>query len=341
MIYLDANASEPLRPEARAAALAAMGLGNPSSVHASGRAARAVLEDAREALAAYFHATPRDVIFCSGATEANALAIRALGAGRPVLVGATEHDAVRAVAHDKITVPVLADGTTDMAALARLLAAHPGALLCLMAANNETGVCHDIAGAAALCGAHGALLHVDAVQAACRAKEDWLGMGVASLAVSGHKMGGPPGAGALIVSRDREIVADLRGGGQEGRRRGGTQALPAIAGMAACLGGVYDAATIGRYRDEIELVCTGLGAVVMGVGMALLEQTVYDPRNGQPINGNLADYLVATCADAPEIDVTFLDYPDYALNSYGARGIGEIGLAGVAPAITAAVYHAT
>ena len=83
------------------------------------------------------------------------------------------------------------------------------------------------------------------------------------------------------------------------------------------------------------------GAVVMGVGMAMLEETVYDPRNGQPINGNLADYLMATCADSPEIDVTFLDYPDYALNSYGARGIGEIGLAGVAPAIASAVYHAT
>ena len=83
------------------------------------------------------------------------------------------------------------------------------------------------------------------------------------------------------------------------------------------------------------------GAVVMGVGMALLEETVYDPRNGQPIKGNLADYLMPTCADSPEIDVTFLDYPDYALNSYGARGIGEIGLAGVAPAIASAVYHAT
>lgn len=84
-----------------------------------------------------------------------------------------------------------------------------------------------------------------------------------------------------------------------------------------------------------------MGAVVMGVGMGLLEQTVYDQRNGQPINGSMADYLVATCADSPSIDVTFLDHPDLALNEYGARGVGEIGLAGVAPAITAAVYHAT
>ena len=84
-----------------------------------------------------------------------------------------------------------------------------------------------------------------------------------------------------------------------------------------------------------------MGAVVMGVGMGLLEETIYDQRNGQPINGNMADYLMATCADSPKIDVTFLDYPDPAMGEYGARGIGEIGLAGIAPAITAAVYHAT
>ena len=84
-----------------------------------------------------------------------------------------------------------------------------------------------------------------------------------------------------------------------------------------------------------------LGAAVMGVGMALFEETVHDSRTGQPINGSFADYLVATCADLPELDVTFLDYPDYIVNEYGARGIGEIGMAGVAPAITSAVYHAT
>jgi xanthine dehydrogenase YagR molybdenum-binding subunit len=83
------------------------------------------------------------------------------------------------------------------------------------------------------------------------------------------------------------------------------------------------------------------GAVVMGVGMGLLEETIHDQRSGQPINGSMADYLMATCADSPDIDVTFLNYPDPAMGEYGARGVGEIGLAGVAPAITAAVYHAT
>jgi len=88
-------------------------------------------------------------------------------------------------------------------------------------------------------------------------------------------------------------------------------------------------------RNQIE------GAIMMGVGMALFEETMYDPRSGAPINNNLADYVVAVNADTPEIDVTFLDYPDYALNSLGARGVGEIGLAGIAPAITNAIYHAT
>ena len=79
----------------------------------------------------------------------------------------------------------------------------------------------------------------------------------------------------------------------------------------------------------------------MGIGMGLFEETHYDSRNGQPVNSNLADYIMTSCADCPEIDVTFLDYPDKVLNEFGARGVGEIGLAGVAPAITAAVYHAT
>jgi len=97
----------------------------------------------------------------------------------------------------------------------------------------------------------------------------------------------------------------------------------------------------GRIINRITATNQIAGAVVMGVGMGLLEQTIYDQRNGIPINGNFADYLVSTCADMPKIDVTFLDHPDPVLGEYGARGIGEIGLAGVAPAITAAVYHAT
>ena len=272
-MYLDANATEPLRPEAKAAAVAAMGLANPASVHGAGRAARKTMEDAREAVARCFNAQPGDVIFCSGATEANALAVHALGAGRAVFYGATEHDCVRAAAPEGAVIPVLPDGTLDLPALEGLLAGQPGALVCLMAANNETGVRHGMAAAAAVCARHGALLHVDAVQAAGRCREDWLGMGAASIAISGHKIGGPMGAGALVVSAGREIRPDLRGGGQELGRRGGTPALPAIAGMAAALGGGYEAARIAGYRDEIEAFCVRLGAVALGAGANRLVNT--------------------------------------------------------------------
>ncbi len=274
MIYLDANATEPLRPEAREAAMAAMALANPSSIHQPGRAARRVLEEARESLARHFHARADDIVFCSGATEANGLAIHAFGAGRSILIGATEHDAVRAAAPDAAIIPVLADGAVDLDALETRLRQNPGALVCLMAANNETGVIHPIAQASKLCAAHSALLHVDAVQAVGRCNQDWLALGAASFAISGHKFGGLMGAGALIVSNGRDINPALRGGGQEQGRRGGTPALPAIAGMAAALGGAYDAPSIATYRDEIEAFCIRLGAVLVGASAPRLPNTL-------------------------------------------------------------------
>lgn len=228
MTYLDANATEPLRPEAREAAIAALDLtGNPSSVHADGRAARRVLEAAREAIARRFGRGA--VVFTAGGTEANALAIRGLAAGRRVLVGATEHPAVLAAATGGVTLPVDGRGVVALEALETALREGP-ALVCLMAANNETGVLHPIHQAAALCRAAGALLHVDAVQAAGRVKLPEAGD---SLALSGHKLGGPKGAGALLLRGGLEPAPLIAGGGQERGRRGGTEPLPAIAGMAA------------------------------------------------------------------------------------------------------------
>jgi cysteine desulfurase len=278
MTYLDANASETLRPEARAAVLAALATeGNPSSVHAAGRAARRVLETAREQVAACFGAAPADVVFTSGGTEANALAMHALGAGRRVIIGATEHDAVRAAApRDAAVLPVDGRGVADLAALGTLLAAGP-ALVCLMLANNETGVVHPVAEAAALCRAHGALLHVDAVQAAGRLAVDIRALGADSVAISGHKMGGPLGAGALILSEDRAVAPLLAGGGQERGRRGGTPALPAIAGLAAAaraaVAGLADQARLAGLRDAIEAMAAGAGAVVAGAGAPRLGNT--------------------------------------------------------------------
>lgn len=270
-VHLDANASEPLHPLARAAMLAAMDLGgNPSSIHAAGRAARRMLEDARAAVAGRFGVAPASVVFTSGGTEADALAVHALGQGRRVIVGATEHDAVRAAALGAAVVPVDGEGVVDLSALVRLLEGET-ALVCLMLANNETGTIQPVAEAARLCHAAGSLLHVDAAQAAGRMAVDFAALGADSLAISAHKMGGPQGAGALLLSPTVAVKPLIRGGGQERGWRGGTQALPAIAGLgAACSVAPADLAGL---RDRLEAGAVACGAVVLGAGAARIGNT--------------------------------------------------------------------
>lgn len=270
-LYLDANASEPLRPEARAAMLAALDLpGNPSSVHTAGRAARRILERARESLAARFGGAAADTVLTAGGTEANALAIRALGQGRRVLRGATEHPAVVAACPQAGVVPVLRDGTLHLDALAAALAEGGPALVCVMAANNETGVLHPLQSIAELCRRHGAALHVDGVQAAGRVAIPpvW-----DSLAISGHKLGGPKGAGALLLRPGLAPAPLITGGGQERGWRGGTEPLPAIAGMAAAADAASPdaAARLAVLRDAIE--AGARGAIMAGAGAPRLPNT--------------------------------------------------------------------
>jgi len=278
-LYLDANATEPLRPEARAAMIAALDLlGNPSSIHGDGRATRRLLEDSREAIAARFGAAPRDVIFTSGGTEANVLAIHGLAGTGSILRGATEHPAVIAAAGDGATIlPVDADGRIDLAELAALLAARTPALVCVMLANNETGTVQPIAEAAALCRAAGALLHVDAVQAAGRMTLDLANTGAHSLAISAHKLGGPTGAGALLLTPEAasRLVPLLVGGGQERGRRGGTAALANIAGFAAAALAAQPetAMALAAMRDAIEVAAIDAGALVVGGGAPRLPNT--------------------------------------------------------------------
>jgi len=290
MLYLDANATEPLRPAAHAAVLAALEVvGNPSSVHAAGRAARRLIEDARETLAARFGARPADVVLASGGTEADALGIHALRPGRRLIVGATEHDAVRAAAGgDAAILPVDREGVAMLNALAALLAEGGPALVCLMLANNETGTLQPLVETAALCRRYGALLHVDAVQAGGRVPIDFGALGAHSMALSSHKMGGPPGAGALLLAPEVSAIAPLiAGGGQERGRRGGTPALPAIAGFAAAAQEAADAMAttlrelqasggatrLALLRDAIELAAVAQGAVVCAAGAARLANT--------------------------------------------------------------------
>ena len=204
MHYLDANATEPLRPEARAAVLAALEVtGNPSSVH--GRRARGAArrrECPRGAGGTVWR--PASRILCSPLARPRPMRWRFMpwvgcSAGG-VIVGATEHDAVRAAVPDAIVLPVDREGVAELDALAELLRDNGPALVCLMLANNETGTLQPIAQAAALCRRHGARLHVDAVQAAGRVAVDLAALGAHSLALSSHKLGGPMGAGALLLA---------------------------------------------------------------------------------------------------------------------------------------------
>ena len=249
--YLDWNATAPLRPQAREAVLAACGLtGNPSSVHAEGRAARALIERAREQVANLVGAKPRGVIFTSGATEANILALTPkieLGSDqRPrdrLLVSAIEHPSVRCggrFPQDAIEeIPVTREGAVDLgkleARLTELSRDGRRALVSIMLANNESGVIQPIQNAAEMIHAVGGLLHVDAVQAAGRVPFTWEALGADLLSLSSHKLGGPQGAGALIVGNEALHLADplIRGGGQERGSRAGTEAVAAIAGFGA------------------------------------------------------------------------------------------------------------
>ena len=287
--YLDWNATAPLRPEAAAAIGAALAVcGNPSSVHRHGRAARLRVERAREAVAALVGAPAESVIFVSGGTEANHLALR--GAGRPrVLASAVEHGSVLEAASGAERIPVDRDGVVMLDALEALLAADPQpALVSVMLANNETGVIQPAARIAALAHAHGALFHCDAVQAAGKLPIAAAELGADLISLSAHKLGGPTGTGALVVTGGIGLDPLLAGGGQEGGRRAGTENLPGIAGFgaaaAAAAAEIAAYQRIGALRDAIEAEITAVApdAVVFGSRVPRLPNTLALGMPGMP-----------------------------------------------------------
>ncbi|MBO0740015.1 MAG: cysteine desulfurase [Hyphomicrobiaceae bacterium] len=235
--YLDWNATAPLRREAQAAMLAALAVvGNPSSPHAEGRRARAIVEDAREQVAALVGARPSEVVFTSGGTEANNWVLAA-GWNRILLAG-VEHDSVLAAARTSqaqlVNLPVDQDGVIVRDGLSRRLAAAEGpALLTLQLANNETGVLQPVTDVAVEAKQHGLAVHSDAVQAAGRVPVELASLHVDYLTVSAHKLGGPQGTGALVIRGARGLSPLISGGGQERRRRAGTENVAAIAGFGA------------------------------------------------------------------------------------------------------------
>lgn len=268
-VYLDWNATTPLRSEARAAMLAACELiGNPSSVHAEGREARRLVEGARAALATAVGALPRNVVFTSAGTEANALALSPGLRGRsgePVrrlLVSAIEHASVlaggRFPARDVGQIRVTRSGVVDLDHLRALLAEGPPALVSIMAANNETGALQPVAEAAELVHEAGGLLHVDAIQALGKIAFNINEVGTDLATFSAHKIGGPKGVGALVVAEGiAGLEPLLRGGGQELGRRAGTENVAGIAGLGAAVKAALqalpeDAKCMVTLRDRLE-----------------------------------------------------------------------------------------
>jgi cysteine desulfurase len=299
--YFDWNATTPLRPQAAEALREALAVpGNPSSVHAEGRAARRLVEEAREEVAALVAARPGDVFFTSSGTEANMLAltpaIQTADERRPrekLLISAIEHSSVRtggrfppgAVAD----IAVAADGRVALAALADALAKASRPLVSIMLANNETGVVQPIAQAAAIVHEAGGLLHVDAVQAVGRIACDIKALGADLLTLSAHKIGGPKGVGALVRAREDIHFPDplIRGGGQERGLRAGTENVAGIAAFGAAAAAVRrqgeaEAERMLALRNRLE---TGLkavtpGAVIFGAAAERLPNTTLFAAEG-------------------------------------------------------------
>ena len=289
-VYLDHNATSPMRPEAREALLAALlACGNASSVHASGRAARARLETARAEVAELVAGSAERLAFTGGGTEANALAVESAamsGDVRRLIVGATEHEAVTATARASglpvETWAVDAQGVADLDWLADRLArwdmqdGRP--FVALMLANNETGVVQPVAEVAALVRSVGGWLHVDAVQAGGKIAVDLAALGAHTLALSAHKLGGPQGVGALAFAPDAAVRPRLHGGGQEQGLRAGTENVAGVAAFAAAASAAArdlpGASRQASWRDAAAVRLSDAGVVIAGAGAPRLPGTL-------------------------------------------------------------------
>lgn len=266
--YFDHNATTPVHPAVRAALVEALeAFGNPSSLHEEGQRARAVLDQARSRLAKALGARRDEVFFTSGGTEADNWALLAgarmnAARGRRVILSAIEHHATEAAAKvlasegfELATLPVDARGVADLAVLRELLR-EPAALVALMLANNETGIVQPAAEAAKLAHEAGALYFCDAVQAFGKLPVDATALGADLLSVSAHKIYGPKGIGALFVRKGLDLPPFHVGGGQEGRRRGGTESLPLCAALGAAAARVpellADQPRLATLRDRLE-----------------------------------------------------------------------------------------
>ncbi|MGZ4437447.1 MAG: cysteine desulfurase family protein [Nocardioidaceae bacterium] len=301
-VYLDHAASTPMYAEAVAAMAEQLAkVGNASSLHAPGRAARRVVEESRETIARALGARPGEVVFTSGGTESDNLALKGLFWSRRdadprrtrILSTAVEHHAVLDALHwlaehedaDLELLPVHADGRLDVDALRDAVERDPGsvALVSVMWANNEVGTLQPVAEVVEVAHAHGIPVHTDAVQAVGQVPVDFAASGVDALTLTAHKLGGPYGVGALVVRREVEVTPLLHGGGQERDIRSGTIDVPAIAGFAAAVELAVKhqpthAARVSALRDDL------VAAVRLQVPDAVLNG---DPVDRLPGNAHL------------------------------------------------------
>ena len=289
--YLDHNATAPVRPEVVEAVANAMALdGNALSVHAEGRAAHKVLEDAREQVRALANAPVNGVVFTSGGTEAIHLALHGSVAAnglKRIFVSAIEHSAVAANAAatgaEVETIPATADGVVDIAWLKDRLEGYDVErdgpfLVCVMAANNETGVVQPWREAADLTHDAGGLIFIDAAQALGKVPVNFVMSGADMMSATAHKFGGPLGAGVLFVAPNLPLEPVMRGGGHEMNRRAGTHNVPANAGFGKACALAREtlarSAEIAGLRDRIEKVVAQAGARVWGAGRDRLPGTL-------------------------------------------------------------------
>lgn len=230
-IYLDYNATTPIRPESISAVAESMyHTGNASSVHFNGRGARKFVEDARGHVAALCNVRPAQVIFNSGATEGNNTVLSGYR-DKIVFVSAVEHPSSLAPAPHAHKIPVRRDGVVDVVTLEQMLIEHKPELVSIQWVNSETGVIQPMFGISNMVKKHGAMIHCDAVQAAGRLPLDFKASGLDYMTLSAHKFGGPQGAGALIFREGLQIPKFMHGGGQEKRQRAGTENVAAISGF--------------------------------------------------------------------------------------------------------------
>jgi cysteine desulfurase len=326
--YLDWNATAPLRPEARAAVLAALDVvGNPFSPHTEGRRARALVENARDQVAELVGAHSAEVVFTSGGTEANNAVLA--GSWSEIYLAGIEHESVLAPARRSGAAIMKLEVGQNGAVRVPAFRAGGGKLVSLQAANNETGVLQPLADVAVAARECGIAVHTDAVQAVGRVPINFRELGVDFLTLSAHKIGGPMGVGALLLRDGVSLPAFIAGGGQERRRRAGTENVAAIAGFgaaaAAARGDLENTARVTRLRDGLErdLMSISPTAVILGAGALRLPNTTN----------------IAVAGLSAETLVIAFDLAGIAVSAGAACSSGTVGAShvlqamGVAPAL--------